>query len=294
MRESVEKALKLLAFISGAVLAGLLIFFSVSSAGEVTTTPLKGIGLLNATVKVSCGSVDECKITVIVDNEAEPGLREAWGLSMLLTTPEKRILFDTGPSPDVLEYNARALGVDLSKIDVVVLSHEHGDHTGGLRAVLRANDAVAVYGAPGTPAQFPVFYPTPIARGVVILKPLEGPPWETALAVNVSGYGVVLLVGCCHPGVVRMVREAEETMNAPVRLVIGGMHTAGLSLQECMEIVRELKRLGVEKIAPLHCSGDVMKEAVMKVDPGMLLDARAGDEVVVSSSGAKVVKLVGQ
>jgi len=60
------------------------------------------------------------------------------------------ILFDTGPSPNVLRYNAERLGINLSRIDIVVLSHEHGDHIGGLQA-LNAN-SIAIYGAPETPA----------------------------------------------------------------------------------------------------------------------------------------------
>jgi len=58
-----------------------------------------------------------------------------WGLSFLLKTERKTILFDTGRDISVC-YNAQLLGIDLNKIDKIVLSHSHSDHTGGLRQIL--------------------------------------------------------------------------------------------------------------------------------------------------------------
>ena len=51
----------------------------------------------------------------------------------------KRILFDTGNNPDILAHNAQVKGIDLSKLDFVVMSHRHGDHMGGLSYVLKVN-----------------------------------------------------------------------------------------------------------------------------------------------------------
>ena len=59
-----------------------------------------------------------------------------WGLSILVETDEVNILLDTGQSISAA-YNADILGIDLSRIDRIVLSHGHFDHTGGLRHVLR-------------------------------------------------------------------------------------------------------------------------------------------------------------
>jgi 7,8-dihydropterin-6-yl-methyl-4-(beta-D-ribofuranosyl)aminobenzene 5'-phosphate synthase len=57
----------------------------------------------------------------------------------------KRILFDTGNNPDILAQNAKAKGVDLTKLDFVVMSHRHGDHIGGLTYLLKVNPAVKIY-----------------------------------------------------------------------------------------------------------------------------------------------------
>jgi len=77
------------------------------------------------------------RITTLSENTGGRGdLLGEWGLSVLIQTNEMNIILDTGKSISAT-YNADALGVDLNKIDKIVLSHSHGDHTGGLREVLR-------------------------------------------------------------------------------------------------------------------------------------------------------------
>ncbi|MDH5696691.1 MAG: MBL fold metallo-hydrolase, partial [Dehalococcoidia bacterium] len=79
----------------------------------------------------------ELNITTLSENTAGLGnFLGEWGLSVLVETDEMNILFDTGQSISTT-HNADILGIDLSKIDKIVLSHGHFDHTGGLRQVLR-------------------------------------------------------------------------------------------------------------------------------------------------------------
>ena len=77
------------------------------------------------------------RLTTLSDNTVKmfPGLLAEWGWSILIETDEVNILFDTGGGISV-SHNANTLGVALSKIDKIVLSHAHYDHTGGLREVL--------------------------------------------------------------------------------------------------------------------------------------------------------------
>lgn len=75
-------------------------------------------------------------ITTLMENTSgAPFICGEWGQSMLVETEENTFLFDTGPSERIIS-NAEILGIDLSKIDKIVLSHGHYDHTGGLQAVL--------------------------------------------------------------------------------------------------------------------------------------------------------------
>ncbi len=79
----------------------------------------------------------ELNITTLSENTAGLGnFLGEWGLGILVETDELNILFDTGQSISA-SHNADILGIDLSQIDKIVLSHGHFDHTGGLREVLR-------------------------------------------------------------------------------------------------------------------------------------------------------------
>ena len=83
-------------------------------------------------------------ITIVVDNRVENGLVEEHGLSLRIETGNRAILFDTGQGK-ALRPNAEQLGVDLKKINMLVLSHGHYDHTGGVAEVLRLATKADVY-----------------------------------------------------------------------------------------------------------------------------------------------------
>ena len=85
-------------------------------------------------------------ITVVYDNNpGAEGLTPAWGFACIIQLPEKTILFDTGGDGRILLGNMRQLNIAPKEIDAIVLSHIHGDHTGGLPSVLRIRSGVAVY-----------------------------------------------------------------------------------------------------------------------------------------------------
>jgi len=86
------------------------------------------------------------RITVLYDafgKDAE--MTRDWGYSALVEMSGKRILFDTGDDPQILAKNVKAKGVDLTRLDFVVLSHRHGDHMGGLTYLLSVNPKVKIY-----------------------------------------------------------------------------------------------------------------------------------------------------
>lgn len=86
------------------------------------------------------------RVTILYDAfGARSGLTRDWGFAALVEYGGKRILFDTGNNAAIFARNVRALGVDLSRLDFVVISHRHGDHTSGLSHVLRLNRRVTVY-----------------------------------------------------------------------------------------------------------------------------------------------------
>lgn len=83
------------------------------------------------------GPVGALKVTVLSTMLSDDGVGE-WGYAALVEVDGRRILFDTGARPDTVLRNAQLLRIDLSTVEDVVLSHNHGDHTGGLLTLRRA------------------------------------------------------------------------------------------------------------------------------------------------------------
>lgn len=87
------------------------------------------------------------KISVLIENyykKHDRKLKCEHGLSLYIEIDGKNILFDTGDSNAFME-NARQMNIDLEKVDIVVISHAHSDHTGGLETFLKLNKKAKVY-----------------------------------------------------------------------------------------------------------------------------------------------------
>ncbi|MBC8156249.1 MAG: MBL fold metallo-hydrolase [Bacteroidetes bacterium] len=86
------------------------------------------------------------RVTILVDAFSQSAtLEQDWGFAALIEYEGKRILFDTGNNADIFANNTKALGVDLTRLDFVIISHRHGDHTDGLRHLLKINPGVKIY-----------------------------------------------------------------------------------------------------------------------------------------------------
>lgn len=118
------------------------------------------IGLLALSfVSVSDAQIPD-RVTILVDAFGKPSrMRMDWGYSALVEYKGKRILFDTGNSSDIFGHNVKQLGVDLTRLDFVVISHRHGDHTAGLHHLRKVNPKVKIY----TPVDEHFGGPTPRA-----------------------------------------------------------------------------------------------------------------------------------
>ena len=207
-------------------------------------------------------------ITILYDNnEYDERLTTAWGFSCLVEGAEKAILFDTGGDSATLLSNMRTLGIEPQNVEVVVISHIHGDHVGGLAGLLQENHTVTVY----LPQSFPqnikqntrgtgaevveVGGPVEICENVYSTGELGDGIKEQSLVIE-TARGLVVITGCAHPGVVNIVRRAKEVVGGEVYLVLGGFHLGSASRRQVERIIADFRDLGVQKVAPCHCTGD--------------------------------------
>jgi len=217
----------------------------------------------------------------------------SWGMACVVEGLEKVILFDTGGDGGILLSNMKAMGVDPGEIDVVVISHIHGDHTGGLPSFLAVNSDVAVY----IPSSFPGDFKRSIkergSRLIEVSEPVEicnraystgelG-TWikEQALVVKTEK-GLVIVTGCAHPGVVDITKSALRLYDDNIYLVTGGFHLGGASEKEIDRIISELKGCGVKKVGPSHCTGERAIQKFKEAWGKIFVEAGCGAVIKIS------------
>lgn len=225
------------------------------------------------------------RIYILVDNRARFGLRSSWGLSILVEANGVKILFDGDTDAETLCYNAEMMGVKLEDVDFAFLSHWHRDHYGGLKCLAEKTRGrrVKLYAPPGKRRiverwgfqveELPIASNTVLGPGLWSVGPLEA--WsnfyEHALLVREKA-SKVLIVGCSHPGVNVLAREASRLVGEPLTLVVGGFHAP-----EKEELVMLMDY--TEKVAPLHCTGEAAEQLIDTLYPHRRLKLVAGDVV---------------
>jgi 7,8-dihydropterin-6-yl-methyl-4-(beta-D-ribofuranosyl)aminobenzene 5'-phosphate synthase len=252
------------------------------------------------------------RITILYDAFGKnASMQKDWGYAALVEVAGKRILFDTGDDSDILAHNAKAAGVDLTKLDFVVMSHRHGDHIGGLSYLLSVNPKVKIYAPkdgfggvfgsdkPSTfyrkddklPAEMRYYdgNPPPVMRlgtawpganielvdksteilpGITLIAQVSDAPGtrelkELSLALNTPD-GLILIVGCSHPGIENIVAEAAR-INPRIHLIAGGFHLVTAADPAIAHVVTALhETYHAEWIAPGHCTGEPTFEALKR------------------------------
>ena len=99
-----------------------------------------------AVIGVRADAQPPARVTVLYDAFGAPSaLQKDWGFAALVEYGGRRILFDTGNDAAIFARNVMQLDVDLTRLDAVVISHRHGDHTTGLEVLLGVNNGVPIY-----------------------------------------------------------------------------------------------------------------------------------------------------
>lgn len=190
--------------------------------------------------------VEYLEWTVLVDYRTAEGFLGSPGVSYALRTDRGTLLMDVGFGADqpALLHNAERLGFRLDQVDALAISHLHPDHMGGMQA--RRHREVRVPAALGSPGEKPCFLPDEarapgfaaqvvraprnLVAGVATLGPLArslfvlGWTEEQALVVHVRGKGLVVITGCGHPKIERILAMVRRISPVPVHAVGGGLH----------------------------------------------------------------------
>ncbi|HUX07209.1 MAG TPA: MBL fold metallo-hydrolase [Acidobacteriota bacterium] len=215
----------------------------------------------------------EVTIDILFDNYTEDGLGTTglWGFACLIRGFEENVLFDTGADGDILLQNLAEAGIKPADISIVVISHEHGDHTGGLRAFLTANPEATVYFPPSFSDNFKsqlssagikmveVQPGLEICKGLFTTGELTRPIPENGIYFR-DQEGLVVVTGCAHPGIVEITARAKALSGISPYFVLGGFHLIQRSDEAVRKICADLKQIGVTKVFPTHCTGDKARE----------------------------------
>jgi 7,8-dihydropterin-6-yl-methyl-4-(beta-D-ribofuranosyl)aminobenzene 5'-phosphate synthase len=176
-----------------------------------------------------------------------PEFKKGYGVSYLIRTDHSTILFDTGIDDDslkcVLRYNLDILGIDISEINAIVISHNHGDHTNMWKWI---NDKtfvnlenenilskMKIY-VPEDNLDLKIatnfsYDPIKISEGVYTTGIIKAPMFftftqEQSLIFNVKDKGIIIVTGCGHQTVEKILQRCERISNIPIYGILGGLH----------------------------------------------------------------------
>ncbi len=264
------------------IVAGAILLLGVVLAGWVMVQQAQAVAQVEQewqTVRVekisNLGATRSLDILPLFEEAAARGdLEPEHGVSYLVKTDRQNILLDVGMTPARLSRNLQTLGITEKNFQTVFLTHAHLDHTGGMsswwdnrlipgdppldlrgKRVYLPMPLNVAGGAPVVAAQ-----PVKLADGLASTGAIAFPelfPFslrsprntEQALAVNVQGKGIVLIMGCGHPTVERIVARAQALFDEPIIGIVGGLHYDGMTREQVQSHIAFISTLKPQFVA---------------------------------------------
>lgn len=279
------------------------------------------------------GTTKTLEILPLIDwHSNREDLKVELGVSYLIKTDEESILFDVGlnsvqSDPSPLLINMNQLGISLEDFNIIVISHNHGDHVGGGKWSENKTFSLTTnqidLGDKKVYTPVPMSYPglNPIcsekpmilAKGVATIGTiynslfLFGLEKEQALAINVEGKGIVLVVGCGHQTLPKIIERTEALFDEPIYGLIGGLHypvNGGpieimgwfphkmfgtgklpwqpITMEELEENIEFLKKRNPKIVAlSAHDSSEVSLKAFHDAFPKAIRDINVGERIFI-------------
>jgi 7,8-dihydropterin-6-yl-methyl-4-(beta-D-ribofuranosyl)aminobenzene 5'-phosphate synthase len=232
------------------------------------------------------------------------------GVSYLIRTDSATILMDLGNNPVESVHlpalqNMQSLGISWNEIDAIVISHPHPDHIGGVKAWQENTFSLGDF--TGDLSQLPIYVPTSLAySGATLIQSSEptlvskditttgvisypevfpislfSPKgYEQGLVINVANQGLVMITGCGHPGMEKLVSRAETLYGGQVVGVVGGLHYEKVSAEEVQPHIQFLEPRQPKLIAlSPHDSSPEALDAFQSAFSGAYQFIRVGETI---------------
>ncbi|MCM8813757.1 MAG: MBL fold metallo-hydrolase [Candidatus Omnitrophica bacterium] len=232
------------------------------------------------------------KIIAVGSTKLQRLLRR-WGVSFLIG---EDVLFDTFGDPAVFARNLRRFRVDATKIRHVIVSHDDWDHIAGLGEVIAGRKEVSVYIWPGFKPEIKekiaafgvrlveVGQLTRIKEGIFSSGQMRADcgtrvVFEQAVVLKFLK-SLTIITGCAHPGVIPILEAVQKQFaRETVTALIGGFHLKDNPPQMNFQIITALRRAGLRKIVPLHCTGAAAVRMISEMFGRRCVRAREGDTI---------------
>lgn len=215
------------------------------------------------------------KIIFIYENSlASKGLKHGFGFSCLIEQNKKKIIFDIGGDKNAFLFNIQKLKIKLNTITHIIFSHQHWDHTNGFKEIIQQlNSECLIY----IPFKFDKKLLSQIPQNRKIIKTqnftkidndfslinLKGSSlilkeffsvYEQSLIIQ-SNMGLIIITGCAHPGIIKILENIKKKFNQEIYYVIGGFHLSRSFRKKIITIINNFNLLNIQNVIPCHCSG---------------------------------------
>ncbi len=215
---------------------------------------------------------NESKIFTIYDNIlCDANYIADWGFSCLIDCYRKRILFDAGAKEHILAENFEKAQINPLSIDMLIISHGHDDHTGGINWITKRNPNIEIYFPPFngdfSMSSFESDKVTWISESFKISDDFKliisknSDIDEMSLVIH-SAKGNIIVVGCCHSGAENVAAQVMKETGRDNWVIMGGFHLFRETADKIKEIAAKLT-MCVDTVIPCHCTGN-MAASILK------------------------------